>query len=100
MIAEERLRKEAQQLLDDISYAKVYIEGVETRGNILKKTIEDTVVKVFLSLSMDKGKVTKTEIYDKDDELVQIQDMEVIKSSHQGFIAVVEIHVKGETINV
>lgn len=99
MIPKEQLSKRAKKLHDDIKSAKIYIDGVESTGNIIKKTINENVIKVFVSLSTTLGTVTKVEIYDTDGDLLQTQDMEIMKSSREGFIAVVEIRVEDEVLD-
>lgn len=99
MIPIEQLNKRAKKLHDDIKGAKIYIDGVESAGNIIKKTVNENVIKVFVSLSTTLGTVTKVEIYDTDGDLLQTQDMEIMKSSREGFIAVIEIRVENEVLN-
>lgn len=99
MIPIKQLNKRAKKLHDDIASAKIYIDGVESTGNIIKKTINENVIKVFVSLSTTLGTVTKVEIYDTDGDLLQTQDMEIMKSSREGFIAVIEIRVEDEMLD-
>lgn len=99
MIPVEQLSKRAKKLHEDISSANIYIDGVKSTGNIIKKTVNENIVKVFVSLSVQKGTVTKVEIIDKDGEILQTQDMEIIKNTREGFIAVIEIRVENEVLN-
>ncbi|MBL7575509.1 hypothetical protein SAMN00017477_1013 [Peptoniphilus asaccharolyticus DSM 20463] len=99
MIPVEQLSKRAKKLHEDISSANIYIDGVKSAGNIIKKTVNENIVKVFVSLSVQKGTVTKVEIIDKDGDILQTQDMEIIKNTREGFIAVIEIRVENEVLN-
>lgn len=99
MIPVEQLSKRAKKLHEDIASANIYIDGVKSTGNIIKKTVNENVVKVFVSLSVQKGTVTKVEIIDKDGDILQTQDMEIIKNTREGFIAVIEIRVENEVLN-
>lgn len=99
MIPVEQLSKRAKKLYEDISSANIYIDGVKSAGNIIKKTVNENIVKVFVSLSVQRGTVTKVEIIDKDGDILQTQDMEIIKNTREGFIAVIEIRVENEVLN-
>lgn len=99
MIPQKQLNKRAKKLHDVIKNAKIYIDGVESTGNIIKKTVNENIIKVFVSLSTNLGTVTKVEIYDTDGDLLQVQDMEIVKSSREGFIAVIEIIVENEMLD-
>lgn len=99
MIPVEQLSKRAKKLHEDIASANIYIDGVKSTGNIIKKTVNENIVKVFVSLSVQKGTVTKVEVIDKDGDILQTQDMEIIKNTREGFIAVIEIRVENEVLN-
>ncbi|CDZ74879.1 hypothetical protein ING2D1G_0720 [Peptoniphilus sp. ING2-D1G] len=99
MIPIEQLSKRAKKLYDDINSAKLYINGQAIDGVIKKKTIKDNAIKVFVALSSDEGTIEKIEIYDIDGDLLQVQDMQVVKSNHYKFLAVVEIRVENEVEN-
>ena len=98
MIAVEQLNKRARLLHDDISSAKVFLNDVETKGNIIKKSLKNNLITIFVSLSNDSGTVSRVELYDKDNDLVQFQDMQFVKTARSGYIAVLEILVEGETV--
>ena len=71
---------------------KVY-EGV-----IKKKIIDKNVIKVFIALSSDDGEIKRVELYDSDGDLLQVQEMQVVKSSRYKFLAIVEIRVENEVL--
>ena len=98
MIPQEQLEKRAKRLYDDIKTAKVYMSGTPYDGVIQKKTIDKNVVKVFVSLSSYDGEITKIEIYDVDGDILQVQEMEIIKSKRYKFLAVVEIRIENEVM--
>lgn len=99
MIPQEQLNKRAKKLYDDIASAKVYMNGIGIDGVIKKKIINENIIKVFVALSSDEGTVERIEIYDVDGDLLQVQDMEIVKSKHYKFLAVVEIRVENEVLN-
>ncbi len=99
MIPQEQLNKRAKKLHDDIKSAKVYIGDEESTGDIIKKTVKDNIIKVFVSLSTSIGTITKVEVYDVDGDLLQVQDMEITKTNREGFIAVIEIRVENEVLH-
>ena len=99
MIPIEQLSKRAKKLYDDINSAKLYIDGQEVEGVIKKKTIKDNIIKVFIGMGNQEGTIEKIEIYDVDGDLLQVQDMQVVKSNHYKFLAVVEIRVENEVEN-
>ena len=99
MIPIEQLSKRAKKLYDDIDSAKLYINGEEVEGVIKKKTIKDNIIKVFIGMGNKEGTIEKIEIYDVDGDLLQVQDMQVVKSNHYKFLAVVEIRVENEVKN-
>lgn len=98
MIVKEQLNKRAKKLYDDIDSAKLVLDGEVIEGVIKKKTINENVIKVFIGMGSRNGLVEKIEIYDKDGDLLQVQDMEIVKDSHYKFLAVVEIRVENEVI--
>lgn len=99
MIPQEQLEKRAKKLYDDIKSAKAYMDGKVYEGVIKKKTIDKNVIKVFIALSSDEGEIKRIELYDSDGDLLQTQDMEVVKSSRYKFLAVVEIRIENEVIS-
>lgn len=99
MIPIEQLSKRAKKLYDDINSAKLYINGQAIEGVIKKKTIKDNIIKVFIGMGNKEGTIEKIEIYDVDGDLLQVQDMQVVKSNHYKFLAVVEIRVENEVEN-
>lgn len=99
MIPIEQLSKRAKKLYDDINSAKLYINGQAIDGVIKKKTIKDNIIKVFIGMGNKDGTIEKIEIYDVDGDLLQVQDMQVVKSNHYKFLAVVEIRVENEVEN-
>lgn len=100
MIPFEQLCKRAKKLYNDVKSAKVFLsDGTTFDGVIKKKTIEENVVKVFVSLDDWNGVISRIEIYDIDDEIMQVQYMEVFKTSEYKFLAVVEIRVENEVLN-
>lgn len=99
MIPSEQLNKIAQKLYDRIASAKVYMGDNVIDGTINKKVIDNNVIKVFVSLSSKDGEITKIDIIDTDGDVLQTQDMEVVKSSRYKFLAVVEIRVENEVIS-
>lgn len=99
MIPIEQLSKRAKKLYDDINSAKLYINGQAIDGVIKKKTIKDNTIKVFIGMGKEDGTIEKIEIYDVDGDLLQVQDMQVVKSNHYKFLAVVEIRVENEVEN-
>lgn len=99
MIPIEQLSKRAKKLYDDIDSAKLYIDGQAIDGVIKKKTIKDNIIKVFIGMGNKEGTIEKIEIYDIDGDLLQVQDMQVVKSNHYKFLAVVEIRVENEVEN-
>lgn len=99
MIPIEQLSKRAKKLYDDINSAKLYIDGQAIDGVIKKKTIKDNIIKVFIGMGNKEGTIEKIEIYDVDGDLLQVQDMQVVKSNHYKFLAVVEIRVENEVEN-
>lgn len=98
MIPQEQLEKRARKLYDDIKSAKAYMDDKIYEGVIKKKTIDKNVIKVFVALSSDEGEIKRIELYDSDGDLLQTQDMEVVKSSRYKFLAVVEIRVENEVL--
>ena len=98
MIVKEQLNKRAKKLYDDIDSARLVLDGEVIEGVIKKKTINENVIKVFIGMGSRNGVVEKIEIYDVDGDLLQVQDMEIVKDSHYKFLAVVEIHVENEVI--
>lgn len=98
MIVKEQLNKRAKKLYDDINSAKLVLDGEVIEGVIKKKTVNDNVIKVFIGMGSRNGLVEKIEIYDVDGDLLQVQDMEIVKDSHYKFLAVVEIRVENEVI--
>lgn len=98
MIVKDQLNKRAKKLYDDIDSAKLYIDGDVIDGVIKKKTLNENIIKIFISLGSRHGEVEKIEIYDVDGDLIQVQDLEVIKNNHYKFLAVVEIRVENEVI--
>lgn len=98
MIVKEQLNKRAKKLYDDIDSAKLVLDGEVIEGVIKKKTINENVIKVFIGMGSRNGVVEKIEIYDIDGDLLQVQDMEIVKDSHYKFLAVVEIRVENEVI--
>lgn len=98
MIPSEQLNKIASNLYERITSAKVYMGDSVIEGTIKKKIIENNIIKVFVSLSIKDGEVTKIEIIDTDGDILQVQDMNVIKSNKYKFLAVVEIRVENEVI--
>ena len=99
MIPIEQLSKRVKKLYDDINSAKLYINGQAIEGVIKKKTIKDNIIKVFIGMGKEDGTIEKIEIYDVDGDLLQVQDMQVVKSNHYKFLAVVEIRVENEVEN-
>ena len=99
MIPIEQLSKRAKKLYDDINSAKLYINGQVIEGVIKKKTIKDNTIKVFIGMGNNEGTIEKIEIYDIDGDLLQVQDMQIEKSNHYKFLAVVEIRVENEVEN-
>ena len=98
MIVKEQLNKRAKKLYDDIDSAKIVLDGEVIEGVIKKKTINENVIKVFIGMGSRNGVVEKIEICDIDGDLLQVQDMEIVKDSHYKFLAVVEIRVENEVI--
>lgn len=98
MIPQEQLNKRAKKLYDEITKASVYIGDENKAGVILKKTIEENTVKVYISIDGSKGDINKIEIYDKDDEILQNYDMWIKKDPSFKFLAVCEIRVTNESI--
>ena len=49
MIVKEQLCKRAKKLYDDIDSAKLYIDGDVIDGVIKKKTLNENVIKIFIS---------------------------------------------------
>lgn len=99
MIPQEQLNKRANKLYEDIKGARVYLNGEVIEGTIKKKTINNNAIKVFVAISSNAGTITKIEIYDKDNEIVQYEEVNIIKDKHYKFLAVVEIRVEGGIIN-
>lgn len=98
MIPQEQLNKQALRIKESIDKALLYVDGKDLEGVINKITLNSNVIKVFVALSGVSGKIEKIEIYDKDGDLLQVQDMEIVKDSHYKFLAVVEIRVENEVI--
>lgn len=98
MIPQEQLNKQALRIKDSIDKALLYVDGKDLEGVINKITLNSNVIKVFIALSEVNGTIEKIEIYDKDGDLLQVQDMEIVKDSHYKFLAVVEIRVENEVI--
>jgi len=98
MIPIKQLSKRAKNLSDDIIHAKIFFGDEEVEGVIKKKTVDENIIKVFLSVSEHKGNITKVEIYDKDGDVVQTQDVEIVKNDHYKFLVVVEIRLENEVI--
>ena len=98
MIPSLQLEKRAKDLCDDIESAKVFFDGKEVEGAIKKKTLDKNIIKVFISISDHEGTITKVEIYDKDGDVVQTQDVEIVKNDHYKFLVVVEIRLENEVI--
>lgn len=99
MIPITQLNKRANLLYEDIKGARVYIGDNIIEGTIKKKTIDDNVIKIYVTLSSSNGVISRIEVYDKDDEIVQYEEVNIIKDTHYKFLAVVEIRVEGGTIN-
>ena len=98
MIPIKQLSKRAKNLSDDIIHAKIFFGDEEVEGVIKKKTVDENIIKVFLSVSEHKGNITKVEIYDKDGDVVQTQDVEIVKNDHYKFLVVVEIRLENEVL--
>ena len=98
MIPQEQLNKQALRIKDSIDKALLYVDGKDLEGVINKITLNSNVIKVFIALSEVNGTIEKIEIYDKDGDLLQVQDMEIVKDSHYKFLVVVEIRVENEVI--
>lgn len=98
MIPQEQLNKQALRIKESINKALLYVDGKDLEGVINKITLNSNVIKVFIALSGVNGLVEKIEIYDVDGDLLQVQDMEIVKDSHYKFLAVVEIRVENEVI--
>ncbi len=98
MIPQEQLEKQALRIKESIDKALLYVDGKDLEGVINKITLNSNVIKVFIALSGVNGKIEKIEIYDVDGDLLQVQDMEIVKDSHYKFLAVVEISVENEVI--
>ena len=98
MIPQEQLEKQALRIKESIDKALLYVDGKDLEGVINKITLNSNVIKVFIALSGVNGTIEKIEIYDKDGDLLQVQDMEIVKDSHYKFLAVVEISVENEVI--
>ena len=98
MIPQEQLEKRAKRLYEDIKSAKAYMNGKVYEGVIKKKIIYKNVIKVFIALSSDDGEIKRVELYDSDGDLLQVQEMQVVKSSRYKFLAIVEIRVENEVL--
>ena len=98
MIPKSQLAKRAKELIDDIETAKIFFGDEEVEGVIKKKTIDENIIKVFISVSDHSGAVTKVEIYDTDGDVVQTQDVNIIKNDHYKFLVVVEIRLENEVL--
>lgn len=98
MIPKEQLAKQAKRIKESIANAVLYVDGEGQDGIINKVTLNDNVIKVFISLSKVNGTIEKIEIRDRDSDLLQVQDMKIVKDSHFKFLAVVEIRVENEVI--
>lgn len=98
MIPQEQLDKQALRIKESIDKALLYVDGKDLEGVINKITLNSNVIKVFIALSGVNGTIEKIEIYDVDGDLLQVQDMEIVKDSHYKFLAVVEIRVENEVI--
>lgn len=98
MIPQEQLEKQASRIKESIDKALLYVDGKDLEGVINKITLNENIIKVFIALSGVNGTIEKIEIYDKDGDLLQVQDMEIVKDSHYKFLAVVEIRVENEVI--
>lgn len=98
MIPQEQLNKQALRIKDSIDKALLYVDGKDLEGVINKITLNENIIKVFIALSGVNGTIEKIEIYDIDGDLLQKQDMEIVKDSHYKFLAVVEIRVENEVI--
>lgn len=98
MIPKTQLSKRAKELCDDIETAKIFFGEKEIEGVIKKKSIDENVIKIFLSISDYAGNITKIELYDSDGDLVQTQDIEIIKNDHYKFLVVVEIRLENEVL--
>lgn len=98
MIPQEQLNKQALRIKESIDKALLYVDGKDLEGVINKITLNSNVIKVFIALSGVNGTIEKIEIYDKDEDLLQVQDMEIVKDSHYRFLVVVEIRVENEVI--
>lgn len=98
MIPQEQLNKQALRIKDSIDKALLYVDGKDLEGVINKITLNDNIIKVFIALSGVNGTIEKIEIYDVDGDLLQVQDMEIVKDRHYKFLAVVEIRVENEVI--
>lgn len=98
MIPQEQLNKQALRIKESIDKALLYVDGKDLEGVINKITLNENIIKVFIALSGVNGTIEKIEIYDVDGDLLQVQDMEIVKDSHYKFLAVVEIRVENEVI--
>lgn len=99
MIPSNQLNKRAGALYDDIDKALVYLsDGTVIEDAINKKTIEGSVLKVFVTLNDWPGRIERIEIYDKDGDVLQVQEMNIVKTSDFKFLAVVEIRVENEVL--
>lgn len=98
MIPQEQLNKQALRIKESIDKALLYVDGKDLEGVINKITLNENIIKVFIALSGVNGTIEKIEIYDIDGDLLQVQDMEIVKDSHYKFLAVVEIRVENEVI--
>lgn len=98
MIPQEQLDKQAKRIKESIDKAVIEIDEEEVDGVINKITLNDNVIKVFISLSEVNGTIGAIYIFDKDDDLLQFQDIWIKKDKHYKFLAVVEIRVENEVI--
>ena len=98
MIPQEQLEKRAKRLYEDIKSAKAYMNDKVYEGVIKKKIIDKNVIKVFIARSSDDGEIKRVELYDSDGDLLQVQEMQVVKSSRYKFLAIVEIRVENEVL--
>lgn len=99
MIPQSQLNKRANRLYSDIKTAKIYIDDDIVDGVIQKKTIDENIVKVFIGMTARNGTIKKIEVYDANDDILQIQEMNIVKNDKYKFLAVVEIRVESEALS-
>lgn len=85
------LEKETERYKDDVVNARITVDGVVHDGMIKSIKQEGQTLKIFVLLDDYKGKITKIEIYNGDDEIMYERDVDVDKLPDTGYVATIQL---------